>query len=372
MRGAVFRLPDLGEGLPDAEIVQWHVAAGDTVERDAPLLSVETAKAIVEVPSPRRGTVTRLHGAPGDVVEVGAPLVEFSTSGSDTATGVRAGGTVVGEVKSGDTVVRETATSVARHGQGIKATPAVRALAKRMNVELTMVTPSGPDGLITAEDVRRVSRILAEVGPMEALRGVRRAMARAMTQAHAAVVAVTVSDDADIDHLKANGDITLRLIRALVAGCGTEPALNAWYDGHAMGRRLLPKIDVGVAMDTPDGLFVPVLHNVGGRDMEDLRRGLEAMKTAVSARTVPPEELRGNTITLSNFGSMGGRYSTPVVLPPTVAILAAGRARDVVVAVDGRAAVRRMLPLSLTFDHRCVTGGEATRFLAAVIADLQS
>jgi 2-oxoisovalerate dehydrogenase E2 component (dihydrolipoyl transacylase) len=376
MSTVVFRLPDLGEGLPDAEIVQWHVAEGDTVERDAPLLSMETAKAIVEVPSPESGQVLRLHGAPGDVIQVGAPLAEFATGGAGSPAGSppqgHAGGTVVGEVRSGDTVVREAATSVARHGQGIKATPAVRALAKRMNVELAMVTPSGPDGLITAEDVRRVSRILAEVGPMEPLRGVRRAMARAMTQAHAEVVAVTVSDDADIDHLRADGDIMLRLIRALVAGCRAEPALNAWYDGHAMGRRLLQQIDLGVAMDTADGLFVPVLHNVAGRDGDDLRRGLEAMKAAVKSRTVPPEELRGNTITLSNFGTMGGRYSTPVVVPPTVAILGAGRARDAVVAVDGRAAVRRMLPLSLTFDHRCVTGGEATRFLAAVIADLQS
>ncbi len=365
MGEVIFRLPDLGEGLPDAEIVQWHVSEGDTVAKEAPLLSVETAKAIVEVPSPESGTVTRLHGAPGDIIQVGAPLAEFVTAGGSPSS------TVVGEVKSGDTVVREAATSIARHGQGIKATPAVRALAKRMNVELAMVTPSGPDGLITAEDVRRVSRILSEVGPMEPLRGVRRAMARAMTQAHAEVVAVTVSDDADINHLGPGADIMLRLIRALVAGCHAEPALNAWYDGHAMGRRVLEQIDLGIAVDTADGLFVPVLHNVGGRDDKDLRRGLEAMKIAINARTVPPEELRGNTITLSNFGTIGGRYSTPVVVPPTVAILGAGRIRHSVMAVDETPAIRRTLPLSLTFDHRCVTGGEATRFLAAVITDLQ-
>ena len=182
---------------------------------------------------------------------------------------------------------------------------------------------------------------------------------------------VTITDDADIDAWQPNEDITFRLIRAIVLACQAEPALNAWYDSHSLGRRVIEKIDLGIAVDTEDGLFVPVLRDVANRSRDDLRRGLEALKKDVKARTVPPEELRGYTITLSNFGTFGGRYADPVVVPPTVAILGAGRIRPEVVAVDGQPVVHRLLPLSLTFDHRAVTGGEAGRFLMVVINDLQ-
>lgn len=361
-----FHLPDLGEGLMEAEIVQWHVAVGETVKADQPLVSVETAKAIVEVPSPRAGRITHLFGGVGDVVHTHDPLVEFEASEADS-------GTVVGELARAQAAVQEAPQTVQRAGSGavgFKATPAVRALAARLDVDLGVVTPSGPDGLITAADVQRVARVLAEAGPLEPLRGTRRAMARAMTQAHAEVVPVTLVDDADVEAWPAGTDVTLRLLRALVAGCRAEPALNAWYDSHAIGRRVLAQVHVGIAVDTPDGLFVPVMRDVGNRTPADLRRGLDALKAAVLSRQIPPEELRGYTITLSNFGTIAGRHATPVVLPPTVAILGAGRIRPQPVAVDGQVTVHRLLPLSLTFDHRAATGGEAGRFLAAVMADL--
>lgn len=371
---SIFKLPDLGEGLREAEITEWHVRAGETVAAGQPLVSVETDKAIVEVPSPRDGAIKRLWGEPGDILQVGAPLVEFDDGAGAEIAAVRErpdAGTVVGQVERTDRVANEVPTPVGRAGIGIKATPAVRALAKRLDVDLAIVTPSGPGDTITAADVQRVARILKELGPLEPLRGVRRAMARSMTQAHAEVASVTVVDDADIAAWQGGEDVMQRLIRAIVAGCRAEPALNAWFDSHAVGRRVLEKIDLGVAVDTADGLFVPVLRDVGGRDPADLRRGLNAMKRDVLRRTIPPEEMRGYTITLSNFGTIGGRYADPVVVPPTVAILGAGRIRDQVVAVDGQAVVHRILPLSLTFDHRAVTGGEATRFLAAAIGDLE-
>ena len=162
----------------------------------------------------------------------------------------------------------------------------------------------------------------------------------------------------------------LRLIRAIVAACKAEPSLNAWYDSQRIGRWVLKKIDLGIAVDTPDGLLVPVLRDVGERDAGDLQRGIENLIRDARARKVPPEELRGHTITLSNYGTIAGRYASPVVVPPTVAIVGAGRIRDAVVAADGAPAVHRVLPLSLTFDHRCVSGGEAGRFLAAMMADL--
>ncbi|MBI5898815.1 MAG: 2-oxo acid dehydrogenase subunit E2 [Rhodocyclales bacterium] len=361
----IFKLPDLGEGLQDAEIVAWHVKAGDEVAVDQALLSVETAKAIVDIPSPHAGRIEKLFVAAGGIAHVGAPLVGFEGTGDDA-------GAVVGEVQVGHQL-RPEAPTKARVGAGaaaIKATPAVRALARQLNVELAMVTPSGPDGVITAGDVQRVAKILAELGPAEVLRGVRRAMAQNMTLAQSEVAAATVIDDADIDAWPPHSDITMRLIRALVVGCRAEPGLNAWYESHTMARRVLDKIDVGIAVDLPEGLFVPVLRDVARRDAADLRRGLDRMRADVAARKIPAEELRGNTITLSNFGMLGGKYAAPIVVPPTVAILGAGRIHEQVLAVAGQPAVHRVLPLSLTFDHRVVTGGEAARFLAAVIADL--
>jgi pyruvate dehydrogenase E2 component (dihydrolipoamide acetyltransferase) len=219
--------------------------------------------------------------------------------------------------------------------------------------------------------VQRAARILAETGPIEMMRGVRRAMAQNMELATAEVASATIMDDADIEAWPQGTHVMLRLIRALAAGCRAEPALNAWYDSEKIGRWVLRKIDIGIAVDTPDGLLVPVLRNCAGRDHASLRTALEKLIADARARKVPPEELRGNSITLSNYGSIAGRYASPVVLPPTVAILGAGRIEKRVVVVEDRPVVRRMMPLSLTFDHRAVTGGEAGRFLNAVIADLQ-
>jgi len=359
----IFRLPDLGEGLQEAELVEWRVTAGETVGVDQPLVAVETAKAVVEIPSPRAGRIERLFGGAGDIIRIGAPLVGFEGAGEDA-------GTVVGAVETGARVLREEPISVGHAAGGLRAAPAVRALARKLGVDLAMVTPSGVDGLILADDVQRVARILSETEPAEPLRGVRRAMARNMALAQAEVAAATIMDDADIEAWPAGADTTIRLIRALVNGCRAEPALNAWFESQAMARRVLRRIDLGVAMDLPDGLFVPVLRDVAGRDPADLREGLDRMRADAAARRIPPEELRGATITLSNFGMIAGRYAAPVVLPPTVAILGAGRIRRDVVAHNGAPVVHRILPLSLTFDHRVVSGGEAGRFLAAVMADL--
>lgn len=363
----IFRLPDLGEGLQEAEIVEWHVKAGDEVKTDQPLVSMETAKAIVEVPAPYTGKIEKLFGKAKDIIHLGEPLVGYEASGEESDSG-----TVVGHMAVGKDVVEEAPLEVApRAGGGIKATPAVRALARRLDVELAMVTPSGPDGLITVADVERVARVLAEAGPAEPLRGVRRAMAANMALAHAEVASATLMDDADIHAWPQGTDVTIRLLRAIVTGCQAEPSLNAWYDAKGGWRRLVKKIHIGIAVDTPEGLFVPVLRDVSNRDAADLRRGLDNMRADVKARKIPAEELRGNTISLSNFGMIGGRYAAPVVMPPTVAIVGAGRIIDGVVAVGGTPVVHRQLPLSVTFDHRAVTGGEAGRFLAAVIADLQ-
>ncbi len=359
-----FNLPDLGEGLQEAEVVAWHVSPGDHVVADQPLVSVETEKAVVEIPSPQSGRIAKLFAGVGDIVAIGAPLVAFEEQAAADS------GTVVGEIPGEVQGVAKTKPD--RVGPGVRAAPAVRKLAQELGVDLSRVQSSGPGGTVTKADVERAAGSVPAEGPKEPLRGVRRAMARHMAQAHAQVVPTTVTDEADLGAWGPESDVTLRLIRAIVAACRAEPALNAWYFGDSEERQLHDRVDLGIAMDTPDGLFVPVLRDVGERDPADLRRGLEDMKADVEKRSVPLEELRGQTITLSNFGMHGGRHAALVVLPPQVAILGAGRRQDRVLAIGGEPAVRSVLPLSLTFDHRAVTGGEASRFLATVIADMET
>ena len=359
-----FNLPDLGEGLQEAEIVSWHVAVGDRVVTDQPLVSVETDKAVVEVPAPRSGRIARLAGEPGDRIQVGEPLVEFDDGDRDDA------GTVVGKIDADAAPAPAEAATVSAGKVKIRATPAVRAKARKLGVDLSMVQPTGPDGAVMAKDVERGAKALAEAGPATPLRGVRRAMAEKMTLAHSQVVPASVSDEADVDAWGPDTNVMLRLIRAVAAGCKAAPIANAWFDDTSMALRIRDKIDLGIAVNTDDGLFVPVLRDIAGRGDDDLLAGLERLKADVKARHVPLEELRGQTITLSNFGTLVGRYSAMVVMPPQVIILGAGRIAPRVVAVDGAPAVRRMMPLSVTFDHRALTGGEAGAFLAAVMTDL--
>lgn len=371
----IFHLPDLGEGLPDAEVREWYIKEGDAVKVDQPMVAMETAKAVVDVPAPRSGRIIKLYGKAGDVIKTGAPLIEFEDGDAEPAKG-----TVVGNLEVGSTVLQESAMGVkprAATTVGIKVLPAIRMLAKKLNVDLADVAATGPGGQITVEDVERavggsVATSTATVAEgFEALRGVRRAMATAMSQSHAEVVPVTIVDDADIHAWPAGTDITLRVVRAIVVGCKAEPALNAWYDGKAMARRLHDEIHLGVAMDSPDGLFVPVLKDIQKRSAEELRATINRFKEQVKARTIPQDDLKGATIVLSNVGIFAGRYASPIIVPPTVVILATGRIRDEVVAHNGKPEVHRVLPLSLTLDHRAITGGEAARFLAAVIEDLK-
>ncbi len=466
-----FHLPDLGEGLPDATIVEWFVKEGDTIRLDEPLVSMETAKAVVEVPSPVSGKVLKLAGGPGDVVVTGSVLAQFapdpnlpqraeaqdtghshghapstgekvqakadkvvaSDEGGEIAEkGERAdAGTVVGAMQSSDTVHSEQAVAVG----GVRAMPAVRALAKKLGVDLSRVRASGPEGTVTMGDVKqaaangsasasaaaaastpasvgaasaataRAPQVTAEAAPAgatagsagtsvrtplsaagkpmrtqppgvsasgqpEQLKGVRRNMARVMADAHSKVVPTTLNDDADVHAWTPGNDVTVRLVRAIVVACKAVPALNAWFDGDALTRTLHPQVDVGIAVDTEEGLFVPALRNADMLDARGVREGVNRLRQQVEARSLPASELSGYTISLSNFGMFAGRYATPVVVPPCVAIVGAGRARYQLTPVMGGVEAHKVIPLSLTFDHRAATGGEAARFLRAMLDDL--
>ncbi|MET4177161.1 2-oxoisovalerate dehydrogenase E2 component (dihydrolipoyl transacylase) [Bradyrhizobium sp. LA6.1] len=356
-----FVLPDLGEGLEEAEIVTWYVNEGDHVVTDQPLVSVETDKAVVEIPSPSSGRIARLFGAKGDIVKVGAPLVEFA-EGAEQDTG-----TIVGELGSDE---HPPAGIVTTRPAG-QVFPAVRTLARKLDVDLRLVEGTGSGGSITRADVERAAKRVSQTGPAEPLRGLRRAMAQRMTAAHAEIVPATVTDEADINDWRQGEDVTIRLVRAIASACKAEAALNAWYHSGSGERRLIGRIDLGIAVDTEGGLIVPVLRNIAERSVPDLRSGLDQLRADAIARSIPPEELRGATITLSNFGMIGGRFANLVIVPPQAAIVGAGRISERAVAHRGQPAVRRILPLSLTFDHRVVTGGEAARFIVALKSDLQ-
>ncbi|MGO4551278.1 dihydrolipoamide acetyltransferase family protein [Lysobacter sp. 2RAF19] len=456
-----FLLPDLGEGLPDATVVEWYVKVGDTIKLDDNLVSMETAKAVVDVPSPVSGKVLKVGGGAGDVIVTGTLLAEFEVDpsmpqraeGQDTghhhgppkgagahlsAENVVASdeggeitetdkpapkaeredsGTVVGAMQSSDAVRSEAAVAVG----GVKALPAVRALARKLGVDIARVRATGPDGVVTNQDVKNAAAdgsakvgaaapvqrgpgvspsgagaptppaggsgqrsTLSQAGkPMrtqppgvqasgqpEQLKGVRRNMARVMADAHSKVVPTTLSDDADIHAWAPGNDITGRLVRAIVAGAKAVPALNAWFDGEALTRTLHPHVDIGIAVDTDDGLFVPALRNADMLDARGVREAVNRLRTQVEDRTIPMTELTGYTISLSNFGMFAGRYATPVIVPPTVAIIAAGKGRHQMTPVMGGFESHKVIPLSLTFDHRACTGGEAARFLKAMLDDL--
>lgn len=353
----VLDLPDLGEGLQEAEIVAWHVAAGDHVVVDQPLVSVETEKAVVEIPSPRSGHIARLCAAAGERVKVGAALLEFE-EGPHAETG-----TVVGELAKPAALPRSIATpAVASH---VRASPAVRAHARELGVDLARVRASGPDGSITRADVETAA------ARAEPLRGARRTMALNMARAWREVAHATLHEEADVDGWAVLEDVTARLIRAIVAGCAAEPALNARFDAAAALLHTNADIDLGLAIDSPDGLFVPVLRAVQRSHMADWRRQIDAAKKGIAERRLGPDELRGATITLSNFGTIAGQHAALIIVPPQVAIVGAGRIIERPVRAENGIVMHRMLPLSLSFDHRAITGGEAARFVRALIADLQ-
>lgn len=345
---SIFHLPDLGEGLAEARIVEWHVQAGDEVKAEQLLVSVETAKAVVDIPSPQSGRIIALLATAGDTVPTHSPLVEFSDSDSNREDSRPAdNGSVVGTLVQSETVRHESfVIGRHRHTEARLQQSRERRAARAARQPATALFSGG-----------------------EALDITRKAMAENLARAHREVVPVTLTLEAEIV-FEDRRELTARLVRALVAAAAAEPALNAWYDGHAQKRLLHDAVHVGMAVDTPHGLFVPVLKDAGKLSLGQIAREVASLKKAALEHRLSPAQLSGATLTLSNFGALAGRFATPLVTPPQVAILGAGHARDSVLPSASGTRTARLLPLSLSFDHRAVTGGEAARFLDAIAADL--
>lgn len=364
----IFRLPDLGEGLPDADIREWYVKPGDKIDIDQPLVAMETAKALVDVPAPFSGTVEKLYGEAGDTIHTGEPLIGFEGEEEVDVTLREDSGTVVGTIEQSDTAIAEHINIDAQSAS--LATPSLRALARQLDVDIDALSAQGQR--LTRQAIKAAAKNQPLAEGYEALSKTRRAMILSMAQSQREVVPVTLTEDADIQNWAKNTDTTIRLIQAVAAACQAEPMLNVTFDSKSFSFKKNKVINLGVAVDTPHGLYVPVLQDIANRDAASLREQINRYKTQAMEKTIPLEDLKDATIMLSNFGAIAGRYANPIVVPPTVAIIGIGKSRDTVVANNGQPAIHKIMPLSITVDHRIITGGETARFLKALKDSLES
>lgn len=403
-----FRFPDVGEGIAEGEIVRWLVALGDSVRADEILAEVETDKAVVEIPSPRTGTVVRLAVSEGVKIQVGDILVVIGEDGdaemplpSEPST---ASVSVVGSLPATDTVLPpppEMVDQATLEGPAkrILAIPSVRKLARELGVNLAEVTPTGPRGRIRREDVVKASSTPPVAAPLPAvavseqsgeagveetlqpLPTLRRTIAEAMVRAANTAVPITTTDEADVTDLVAlrqrskaaaetqGVNVTLLpfIIKAVVAALRQHPMLNATLDDDLRHLRLKYHYHLGIATDTPDGLIVPVVRHVDQKPILELARELQHLTALARERRIPLADLRGGTFTISNYGAIGGIFATPMLHFPQVAILGVGKLLAKPMVHEGEIAIRTVLPLSLTFDHRAMDGAHAQRFLNEVI-----
>jgi pyruvate dehydrogenase E2 component (dihydrolipoamide acetyltransferase) len=377
-----FKLPDLGEGIAEAEIRRWLVAEGDSVTEHQPVVEVETDKAVVEVPTPRKGRVVALSKAEGEVVRVGETLLAISEGDEESAARPRSV-SVVGDLPEAEDLQPEASQ--------ILATPAVRSLAREKGVSLEGVRGTGPRGSITREDVlaslEKSGSGADAFGPVERVpfRGLRRTIARNLLKAHQMTACVTGMEEVDVTdlwNLRVRENIELDqkgihltyfpfIIKSVQHALKEHPLLNASVDDEGGSIILKNYCNIGFAVDTPDGLIVPVVRDVEKKSILQLANELQGLTERARQRTITLQEMKGSSFTITNFGQFGGGFATPIINYPDVAILGCGRIADRPWVVGGRIAIRKILPLSLTFDHRVTDGGDATRFLSRVARYLE-
>jgi len=406
-----FKFPDIGEGLTEGEIVRWLVKEGDEVKEGQPLVEVETDKALAEIPSPRTGVILKILAKEKEIVKVGRVIVVIGEKGETLAAPPPKPKSVgvVGELEEAP----EEAPAVTR-AEGVKptlvsphamATPAVRALAKELGIDIDKVKGTGPEGRVLEKDIRQATEVkerAVEEKPIEApkkvrkydlygyvdripLRGVRRSIAKAMVKSKYTAPHVTTMDEADVTELwkirekekKAAEKKGIRLtilpfiIKAVLAGLKEHPYLNATLDDEDEEIILKKYYNIGVATDTPEGLMVPVVKNAADKSILQLAEELTQLTEKARNRTIDLADLKGGTFTITNYGALGGIYGTPIINHPEVAILGTGKIKDTPVVRDEKVEIRKILFIALSFDHRVVDGAEAARFLNTVIARLE-
>ena len=395
-----FKFPDVGEGITEGEIVKWLIKEGDKVKQDQVIAEIETDKAIVQIPSPKEGTILRIHFNEGDTIKVGETLVTIGESGEKAeikkeekskSFGVMG---VLEEAKE-DVEIPIKKEIKTEKIEGILATPAVRSLAKSLNVDLATINGTGPSGRITKEDVEsskkgvkveefnkvssiKVTKKYDLYGYVERvpLKGIRKATAKLMDESHIKAAHVMHSDLIDITHLyeirekekvkaaKKNTKLTYLpfIIKALIAALKEHPFLNASLDENTNEIILKKYYNIGIAVDTEDGLLVPVIKVADSKKILDLAKEIENLATKAKSRTIDLMDLRGGTFTITNVGSIGGLFFAPIINYPEAAILGLGRIYDAPLVVNGKVQIRKVLPISISFDHRILDGAEAARF----------
>lgn len=394
-----FRLPDLGEGLTEGEIVKWLVKVGERVQEGQPFVQVETDKALVEIPAPSSGVVLAILAQEGERVQVGRVIAVFGEPGEKVSAPpperAPTRPTSVGVVGSLEEAPEEEPERISPRGEGL-ALPAVRKLAKELGVDLGAVTGSGPQGRITEQDVRREAELKAKpkakrkydlYGYVERipLRGMRRTIAEAMVRSASTAAQVTATEEADATRLLAlrdsarqgafPGEVKLTLlpflVKAVARALQEHPYLNSSLDDDAQEIILKRYYNIGVAVDTPDGLMVPVIKGVTEKTVLEIAREMTQLAQKARSRTIDLADLQGGTFTVTNYGSVGGILGTPIIRHPEAAILGVGRVLERPVVRAGEIHVVPILPLSLSFDHRVVDGAEAARFLNTLIRLIQ-
>jgi len=351
-----FKLPDLGEGLTEGEVARWLVSEGQEVAEDEPLVEIQTDKTTVEIPSPAAGIVSQILVEEGKVVPVGTVLVVIGGDGAEP-------------------VPSPPSDKVSQGAKRVRATPLVKRLARELGVELGSLQGTGPQGRVTEEDVRRAapsegpSPGHVREGRREPLRGVRRLVAEHMARAHREVPAVTWVEECDFSRV----DLKLlvpTVLKACAAALQEYPELNARLEGDEIV--YLDRYDIGVAVQTEQGLVVPVVRDCATRSVEELRGDVDRLADAARAGKLKPEELRGSTFTVTSAGKLAGLFQTPIVNHPEVAILSIGRVAERPVVRGGDVASAPIGYVAVTFDHRVVDGARAAEFGLAVIRRLEA
>lgn len=381
-----FKLPDVGEGTIKGEIVKWHVKAGDKVKEHDILVDVETDKAVVNIPSPYSGKITKIYHKQGDSVNVGEVLLSID------AKNVKQGASVVGEISGPEQGVVTVSKNITSEASVVAALD-VRRLARDLNVNLNKVTGTGVNGRITEQDVRGsvnniVTQVVSEIktklkydfyGHLNRvpLKGVRKSIADRMTTS-SAIPCVTHMDEADVTELYELREIEKTnkmhltflpyIIRAVISALGKYPYLNASLEDEEI--IVKEYYNIGIAVDTKEGLVVPVIKVAQDKDLYQLAKEIEELADKANKRKLDIVDFKGNTFTITNVGVIGGKFFTPLINPPDTGILGIGRLHDKAVVVNGKIVVRKILPLSLTFDHRVVDGAYAARFMNELISIL--
>jgi len=396
------KFPDVGEGITEGTVVKWLVKIGDEVKADQAVAEIETDKAIVEIPTPKAGKVSKIYGKEGDIIKVGSSLVSLALPGeeikaAEVKVAIKSPEIKHVEVKPEIRLPEKTIEEPSK----VLATPSTRRFARELGVDISGVMGSGPGGRVMDEDIKKFAEVKPDTA-LEALsheamppiklaeeripiKGIRKTIGERMTKSLFTAPHVVSMDEADVTELvvlrekeKKRAEVKgikltylAFIVKAATVALKQHPYLNASLDPQKNEIVLKRYYNIGIAVDTPEGLMVPVIKNADQKSILELAKETEELAEEARTRKIKLSDLKGNTFTITNIGSIGGIFSTPIINPPDVAILGVHRIRDMPVAIDGEVKIRKILPLVLSFDHRALDGAQAARFMNTLIDHLR-